>query len=457
MAKSPSSKVTRRTVLAGLMAGPSVIGRPAIANSGDVVILTSFPPSFYEPFRLAFERAEPAIRLRMVNRKTTAALAIVEDADPGTVDVFWASSPDAFAVLKAKGHLLQLEASAVPAGAHIRGYPIDDAEGFFRGFTISGYGISWNRARLEQLGLALPDSAAELAAPAYRGLIAMSAPSRSGTTHLMVETILQHYGWERGWKIWLQIAANLANITARSFSVASGVAQGRYGIGLSIDFIGRGSIRESNVGFKYPSENVFLPASIALVRGSRNPDKARRFAQFVLSEAGQRLLLEPSIQRQPVMPKIAAQMSVPLLPPEIWSQPSNGFDAHLSGRRYELVNLIFDELITERLLGIQRFWRNANAISPLARPVSSAAKELAAIVELSSQPPAAILELGSHDALPKLRRIPRGMPVPPDQAQLLDTIRAGTDAQWREVESRLDQLANRLSSATTTAPPRHLP
>ena len=455
MDKIAITRLTRRAILAGLAAGPSFIGRAAIARPGDVVILTSFPPSLYEPFRLAFEREEPGIRVRFINRKTTAALAMMEDG--AEVDLFWASSPDAFEVLKAKGDLLPMDATAVTPGTHIQGYPIDDPDGFFRGFTVSGYGLSWNQSRLEQSRVAPPDSIADLANPVYRGLIAMSAPSRSGTTHLMVETILQQYGWEKGWKLWLAIAANLANVAARSFSVASGVVQGRYGIGLSIDFIGRGGKTDSGIGFKYPSENIFLPASIAHVRRGRNPESARRFARFVLSDAGQCLLLLPSIQRQPVLPKVVAEMATPLLSQGNPVRSGPRFDARLSGRRYELVNLLFDELVTERLLSIQRFWRNANEIAPLAALMPGATEELAAITRLTAQPPEAVLELADHEAVPKLRRVPRGTPMPPEQARLVEMIRTSVESQWRDVETRLDQLGNRLSPSGTLVLPRRLP
>lgn len=448
---------SRRQALALLASALPLAGAKAASRVNEIVVITSFPASLYEPFRMAFERMEPGIRLRILNRKTTAALAMVEDGRLGEVDLFWASAPDAFEVLKGKGLLLPLAESAVPAATRVQGYPVDDPDGLFRGFSISGYGLSWNRARLQEAGIAPPKSVADLADPAYRDRIAMSAPSRSGTTHLMVETILQRYGWEQGWRIWLEIAANLANIAARSFSVASGVTQGRYAIGLSIDFLGRGHSAESGVGFIYPSENVFLPASIALVRGGRNPDGARRFARFVLSEAGQRLLLHPAIQRQPVMPAVIREMPAPPLPLDEWPAEGHRFDAGLSGQRYELVNVIFDELVTEQLVNIQRFWRGFSALAPLVPGGSPAADELAAIARLAVQPPDSVLALGRLGTAPKLRRIPRGAPVPVDQAQLIDAIRSGAEARRREAEARLDQLANRLSAGGAPALPRRTP
>ncbi len=64
------------------------------------MVVTSFPASLYEPFRRAFEAKEPGFRLRMLNRKTTAAIAMVAGGR-FEADVFWASAPDAFEVLRA--------------------------------------------------------------------------------------------------------------------------------------------------------------------------------------------------------------------------------------------------------------------------------------------------------------------------------------------------------------------
>src|SRR4029078_7968242 len=83
-----------------------------------------------------------------------------------------------------------------------------------------------------------PREWADLTKPVYFGDVDVSSPSRSGTTHLTVETILQGEGWNKGWSQILQIAGNSATITERSFGVPDGVNNGQYGIGLGIDFCG---------------------------------------------------------------------------------------------------------------------------------------------------------------------------------------------------------------------------
>ena len=109
----------------------------------------------------------------------------------------------------------------------------------------------------------------------------MSSPSRSGTTHLTVETVLQGEGWQKGWQQMLMIAGNCAAITERSFGVPDGVNNGQYGIGLVIDFFGlAGKASKFPVEFVYPSVTAIVPANIGMVANAKNADNARKFINY---------------------------------------------------------------------------------------------------------------------------------------------------------------------------------
>lgn len=423
--------------------------RPGFARE-EVVVITSFPASLYEPFRRAFEARESDFRLRIMNRKTTAAIAMVAGGR-FEADVIWASAPDAFEVLREAGKLLPIPAGLRPVSPRIGGFPVDAPDGMFRGFSVSGYGMMWHQPSLTRAGLAPPRAIADLTDPRYRGLIAMSAPSRSGTTHLMVETVLQLYGWRKGWEIWQRLAGNLATVTARSFSVPSGVAQGRFAVGLSIDFLGRSGT--DDLGFAYPAENVFLPASIAVLSTARNPEGARRFAAFVLSEAGQKLLTEPRINRHPVAAGMAAPDREDLFALAEAGQSGFVFDAAKSGRRYELVNILFDELITERIVRLQKFWRLHAEIREKAHADAALAREWQAVGDLAASLPEALAALENDPASTELKRVPRGVPPPPVQAALVERIRQGAEASLATAEARLEALARRLNPEAGSARP----
>ena len=104
-----------------------------------------------------------------------------------------------------------------------------------------------------------------------RLIASMSSPSRSGTTHLTVETILQGEGWNKGWQQLLMIAGNCAAITERSFGVPDGINNGQFGAGPVIDFFGlAGKYSGFPVDFVYPAMTSIVPANIALIAGGKN-------------------------------------------------------------------------------------------------------------------------------------------------------------------------------------------
>jgi phosphoglycerate transport regulatory protein PgtC len=65
----------------------------------------------------------------------------------------------------------------------------------------------WNTRYMNAHKLPAPRQWADLVKPEYFGHVSISSPSRSGTTHLTVETMLQGEGWDKGWTQMLQIAA----------------------------------------------------------------------------------------------------------------------------------------------------------------------------------------------------------------------------------------------------------
>ena len=79
------------------------------APSGKVTVITSFSKDVTDPFKKAFEKAYPGTTLEVQNRNTNAGVKFVEETKGNNqVDLFWASAPDAFEVLKGKGLLQKI-------------------------------------------------------------------------------------------------------------------------------------------------------------------------------------------------------------------------------------------------------------------------------------------------------------------------------------------------------------
>lgn len=338
-------RIARRTLFLALAS----LSFAALADT--VTVVTSFPKELTAAYKKAYEAKYPNDKLEILNKNTAAGIAYVREQPAGArPEVFWVSAPDAFEVLSSAKLLAKIGIGDPSLPQKIGNYPINDPEGYYRGQALAGYGLMWNTRYLKANNIPEPKEWADLVKPIYFGHLAISSPSRSGTTHLTVETILQAEGWNKGWEQLLAICGNAAAITERSFGVPDGVSNGQFGIGLVIDFFGLAAKNSGMpVDFVYPSQTAIVPANIGLIEGAKSPEAGRRFIDFTLSEEGQMILLDPKISRLPVLPSVYAKA------PAGYPNPFTGkiqakvnFDSGLSESRYYVVLSLFDQMITFR-------------------------------------------------------------------------------------------------------------
>lgn len=420
-----------------------------------VRVLTSFPPSFFEPFQQEFSKRHPDLTVEIIQRKSTAASSNIAGGRPVGADVFWASAPDAFERLKASGGLAATAARQTGAPERIAGYPVNDPDLNYLGFAMSGYGLAYNRPYLESRGLPVPATWVDLTRAVYAGHVGVTSPSRSGTTHFVVEALLQSLGWERGWAVWSGIGGNLATVTARSFGVSAGVARGRFGIGVSIDFLGRPQGRPDDpIDFVLPRELILAPASIAILADAPNREGAERFVDFVLSPEGQALLMRPDVGRFPVSPSAYPMGGEMLALGDAAGPSGRRFDAGLSARRYEAVNVVFDEMITQRRAELARLWRGVHTLEGLlARTPDPEAARLVRLARAALERPPIREEDAVDPALAStIARVPRGLPVSDLQARFESRVRKSVDEKHKAASVALDAARERLAPSRESRP-----
>lgn len=344
--------MTRTLGLAALL-GLGLMAVPVAAQGQRVTVVTSFSKDVTDPIKKAFEAAKPGFNLEVQNRNTNAGVKYLQETRANNqVDLFWASAPDAFSALKADKLLQPYRPKAEGIPKMVGAFPINDPDGYFSGFAASGYGIMWNTRYARANKLPDPKEWDDLAKPVYFDHVSIAAPSRSGTTHLTVETILQGEGWRKGWRGIKAMAGNLRGVTERSFGVPEQVNSGQVGVGIVIDFFAF-SAQASGfpVKFVYPSVTTIVPANVAVVANAPAKAGAEAFVEFLLSPAGQEVLLAPSIRRLPVNP--ATYAKAPADYPNPFKDTSLGakvkFDVVVSDKRTDVVDVLFDQLVTFQL------------------------------------------------------------------------------------------------------------
>ena len=133
-------------------------------------------------------------------------------------------------------------------------------------------------------------------------------PSRSGTTHLTIETILQGEGWDKGWRTIKEMAGNFRAISERSFGVPEQVNSGQVGVGIVIDFFAF-SAQASGfpVKFVYPSVTTVVPANVGIVANAPNKAAGRSLRRVPALADRPGSAARAGIRRLPVNPAVYAK------------------------------------------------------------------------------------------------------------------------------------------------------
>ena len=392
------------------------------AHAYNLNVLTSMSTSVSDTYTRLFQEERPDIHLSVLNKNTSNAFEEVLRGNPRNFDIFWSSSPEVFTMLQDTDNLF---------GKNICKSIADPAVPF----AVSG--IGW--ARRIGSSLPLPVYWNDLLRPVYKGQIGMPRPSRSGVAHMIVENMLQIRGWNEGWSYLLELSAQLSTLTARSFGVVEGLKNERFELGLTIDYLAQSSYQE--LAFHYAQPTLIAPAQIGMLKGAKNVESACAFIEFVLSEKGQRALLDPSIARIPISlnAREAIHESIPTALRQTLHLQSSNYDSTLSSNRYWAVNSLFDTFISDSLVVRRELW------SRLSRLKDHVDKELYAEIRalLTTMP------IGERSNLenpkdPTAFRSPDLIRQPEEHLERLAGWQHKANLQLSEIDRRIAEIEENL-------------
>lgn len=373
---------SRRLFLLGATSLALAGSRGAMAAPSTVTVITSYPDEFVSRIQAAFEKARPQYRMQVLWRMPNDAYDTLSLPDQGQADVYWSASPRNFARLAANGAWQKLPANRSQLPRRIGNTALGDADGFYTATEVAGFGFAVAPELLAARGIPVPADWADLADPRLAGLIAMPVPTRVGFAPPIVEIVLQALGWERGWALWSEIAANARFIERGSTFVTDEIASGRCAVGISIDFFVNSAIANgAPIRFVYPRHTGLNPAHIAIARHAPNPRGAVAFVDFMLSPAGQQLLAHPDIRRLAVRPDAYAQMPADSFDPFVAARRGGlQFDSDAARPRLATTATIFQHMLIDPQDELQALWQRT-------RQAETGGKDARAIRALLGRPP----------------------------------------------------------------------
>lgn len=314
-----------------------------------VTVLTAYPEEVVSHFETAFEQTHPEFDVQILWRMPHDALPYLSQPEQGGVDVYWSASLRTFQALKRQGAWRKLDVTDQGLPTHLGALPLADRDGFYRATEMAGYGFALNPAYLKKHQLPVPIDWKALADQRYQGHLALPVPSKVGFAPMMIDSVLQQYGWDQGWALLAEIVANAKPVEAGSTFVSDMLGSGERGIAPTIDFFTASAIANgAPLQFSYAQPVAYSPAHIAITQSSKHSDAAKQFVAFLLSEAGQKLLFHADIRKLPVRPDVYGAKPADYFDPFAASLAHPVvYDPETALPRLGLNNALFDAMFTE--------------------------------------------------------------------------------------------------------------
>ena len=236
-----------------------------------------------------FQKAT-GIRVVQTHRPTGEALAQLraEASNPKT-DIWWGGTGDPF-LQAAEVGLLEPYRPVYLNDLHgwsVRQYAM--SHDMVGGFYTSAIGFGWNTELLKKKKLPAPKCWADLIKPEYKGEVEISHPASSGTAYTVLAGLVQQMGEDAAFDYLKKLHRNISNYTRSGQAQAPNVAKGEVAVGITFMFS-----FEPWRHNKYPIETAapcegtsYEVGGIALIKGARNPEAAKRYYDWLMSPAGQ--------------------------------------------------------------------------------------------------------------------------------------------------------------------------
>jgi iron(III) transport system substrate-binding protein len=143
--------------------------------------------------------------------------------------------------------------------------------------------------RSDMLGKAdYPQTWTDVLKPKYKGKLAMTDPSFTSLQLMVVSTLARKFGWD----YYKKLKANDIMIVQSNQQVLDTIKRGERPIALgALDSYAAVARKQGHkIQSIYPSDGTFIiPSPTAIIKGSPHPNAAKLFANFMLSDAAQKL------------------------------------------------------------------------------------------------------------------------------------------------------------------------
>jgi iron(III) transport system substrate-binding protein len=280
----------QRMIIAAL-ACSAALASPVVPAQGQVNVICSVQMPWCEATAAAFTK-ETGIKVGIQQKSAGEAMAQIaaERANP-KLDVWYTGTGDPHLQAAEMG---LTEEYRSPMVKDLHDWAVRQAEqSKYRtvGVYTGALGIGYNPEILARKKLPEPKCWADLARPEYKDEVQMANPNASGTAYSTIATLVQIFGEEKGFELLKAMHRNINNYPRSGVGSIRAVARGETGIGVT--FLHDGMTEIANgfpVKLVVPCEGTgYEVGSMSIVKGARNLENARKFYDWALTPAAQKI------------------------------------------------------------------------------------------------------------------------------------------------------------------------
>ena len=272
-------------------AAATIVVATAANGQGQLNIVCSVPIPWCEALIGQFQK-ETGIRVGMAQKGSGEAMAQVaaERANP-KFDLWYAGTGDPHLQAAELGLTDEYKSPMLPQLYEWALRQAEQSKYRTAGIYTGALGIGYNPELLAKKNLPPPRCWADLANPIYRDEVQMANPNASGTAYSTLATFVQIFGEDKAFELLKGMHKNTNSYPRTGAGAIRAVARGETSIGVT--FLHDGLTEIANgfpVKIVVPCEGTgYEVGSMSIVKGAKNPENARRFYDWALTPAAQKI------------------------------------------------------------------------------------------------------------------------------------------------------------------------
>ena len=240
----------------------------------------------------AFERST-GTKVSMVRKGTGETYAQIRaEASSPRGDVWWGGPGDPHMQAAEEG---LLEEYRSPRLAELHPWAVRLAElSKYRttGIYLGALGMGYNTEVLKKKNIPAPKCWADLLDAKFRDEVQIADPNSSGTAYVMLATMVQLMGEDKGFAYLKALHRNVNQYTKSGIAPVKSTASGENGVGIAFlhDMVTM-RVQGAPIQTVAPCEGTgYEIGAVSLIKGRKNAEAARRFVDWTLSAEAQKVV-----------------------------------------------------------------------------------------------------------------------------------------------------------------------